>query len=126
MTWKLQGQSRIMRNDEVLTKLAFEVTFVDGKSQNKLISEEPFNANVQPMSGRDLLLVPEHQRFLEQYWCFVPLKKSVDQPPTPIFNKTGEVVHRNGIHYQVQSIDYWGSYQRLRIMRVDVGDYATP
>lgn len=125
MTWKLQGQSRIMWHDETLYRLEFNSeVYVDGKLTKVLTNREPFRANVQPMNGRDLLLVPEHQRFIEQYWCFVPGK---------FFNKTGEVIHRIGqepgkqdVHFQVQDIEYWGSYQRARIMRVDVGEYANP
>lgn len=118
MTWKLQGRSRIMNFDETLYRLSFtNDQYVDGKLVKTLAKKEPFKANVQPMNGRELLLVPEHQRFMEQYICFVPGK---------FFEKSGEVIHRNGVHYQVQTVEYWGSYQRARIMRVDVGEYQTP
>lgn len=131
MTWKLQGKSRIMNCDEELRRLVFkEPVYVDGKSVTELESKFCFKANVQPLNGRDLLLVPEHQRFIEQYWCFVPSPKTTYDGSEQRFfrNKgvTGEVIERNGINYQVQDIEYWGSYERARIMRVDVGYYANP
>lgn len=107
-----------MRYDEELFLLEFSpVIYVDGKSQQTLLSKTPFKASVQPLSGRDLLLVPEHQRFLEQWWVFVPKHHALS---------TGNVLHRNNVHYQVQETQDWGSYQECRIMRVDVGEYATP
>lgn len=118
MTWKLQDRSRIMRFDETLLRLEFaETAYVDGKLTATPISQIPFKANVQPLNGRQLLLVPEHQRFKEQYWCFVPDKT---------FEKTGEIIIRNTMKFQVQEIEYWGSYQRVRITRVDVGEETRP
>jgi hypothetical protein len=35
-------------------------------------------------------------------------------------------VLRGEVHYQVQEVEYWGSYQRVRLMRVDIGPYKTP
>lgn len=123
MTWKLQGKSRIMTNDETLVRLNFaDDEYVDGKLQKRLASEEPFKGNVQPMTGRDLLLVPEHERFKEQYWCFVPKKVCGKW----FFEKTGDVIKRDCIAFQVQTVESWGSYQKVRIMRVDVGEYANP
>lgn len=114
-----------MRFDEVLQRLTFSgITYVDGKPQITLLSSEPFRANVQPLKGRELLLVPEHQRFIEQYWCYTQEK---------MFEKTGDTIRRGQpgdtpifVHFQVQEVEHWGSYQRIRIMRVDVGQYQTP
>lgn len=125
MSWRLQARSRIMRFDEVLQRLVFsDITYVDGKPKMTLLAAEPFRANVQPLKGRELLLVPEHQRFTEQYWAYT-------QDRT--FEKTGETVRRAQpgdtpvfVHFQVQEVEHWGSYQRVRIMRVDVGPYQTP
>lgn len=123
MTWKLQSKSIIMTNDEELFTLQFiDAEYVDGKLMKQLAGKTPFKANVQPLTGRELLLVPEHQRFLEQYWCYVPKKDC----GMFFFNKTGDVVLRDATHYQVQAVEYWGSYQRVRIMRVDVGEYSNP
>jgi hypothetical protein len=121
-----------MRFDETLFKLVFsEVVYLDGKPVKTLLSKTPFKSNVQPLNGRELLLVPEHQRFIEQYWCFMPSPRttydgSEQDAPKDYAPKVGDVVHRNNVHYQVQDIENWGSYQKVRIMRVDVGDYQTP
>lgn len=128
MTWKLQAQSRIMWHDEELFRLRFsELIYIDGKATKRLLAQECFRANVQPLKGRELLLVPEHQRFLEQYWCFVPGKFFERQ------GQDGDIIRRfcqepgvKDVHFQVQEIEYWGSYQKARITRVDVGDFQTP
>lgn len=118
MTWRLQGRSRIMRFDEEVLVLQFaEITYVDGKPVKTLLSKNPVKANVQPLTGRELLLVPEHQRFLEQYWLFVPKEHAMS---------SGQVIERKGINYQVQDPLDWGSYQECRVTRVDVGAHANP
>lgn len=124
MTWALQGRSRIMGNDEELARLVFPpINYVDGKAVPREPERRRFRANVQPLNGRDLLLVPEHQRFLEQYWLYVPGE---------VFERgnraegTGELVERAGLRFQVQSVEAWGGYQRVKVMRVDVGYHANP
>jgi hypothetical protein len=107
-----------MRFDEELLRLEISpITYVDGKPQSQVITKHPFQANVQPLSGRDLLIVPEHQRFLEQWWIFVPLHHALT---------AGNIIHRKGIHYQIQETQSWGSFQECRMMRVDVGVEQTP
>jgi len=118
MTWKLQGRSQIMMHDETLFRLIFSnAQYVDGKLTKIPSGREPFRGNVQPLSGRELLLVPEHQRFLEQYWVYTQER---------ILEKSGEIVERACVNYQVQSIEYWGSFQKIRITRVDVGKNDNP
>jgi hypothetical protein len=111
-----------MEHDETLERLVFRATnFEHGKAVNTLIRKDPFRCNVQPLNGRELLLVPEHQRFSEQYWAYVPISVN-----GKMFEKPGDVVLRGEVHYQVQEVEYWGSYQRVRLMRVDIGPYKTP
>lgn len=107
-----------MTKDETLSRIVYgNNVFVDGKLASRAQTSVPFKATVQPLNGRDLLLVPEHQRFQEQYWCYVP---------APFFEKSGDVVIRNNIQFQVQEVESWGSYQRVRITRVDVGNPQNP
>lgn len=117
MTWKLQGPSRIIRNDETLTVQLYAKEYVDGKLQTRRTDEFQIRGNVQPLSDRELLIVPEHQRFREQYYVYTDEQKQIE---------AGSIVIRGVLQYQVQAIGYWGSYQRLRIMRVDVGQEANP
>ena len=132
MTWKLSGPSQIITGDETITVLRQgidipdNVVYVDGKPIRR--NPETFNiiCNIQPLNGRDLLLVPEADRYKEQWWIFMnneekPLHDNdiVQRPEED--DSTGAIKN-----YQVQSVEAWGSYTRARIMRVDVGPNATP
>ena len=78
------------------------------------------------MNGRDLLIVPEADRYKEQYWVFM------NQQQKPLFTNDRVIrimASQNGksgpVGFQVQSSENWGSYTRARIMRIDVGPGAT-
>lgn len=91
------------------------VTYVDGKPFPP--PEFTFTAvgSIQPLNGRDLLLVPEGDRYKEQLWFYTASKLKIK-----------DRANRCGVNYQVQSVDDWGAYVRARLMRIDVGPYATP
>lgn len=113
----LEGSSQIIDGDEVLSVYRQgPVTYADGKPVAKTETYLTITASVQPMDGRDLLLVPEGDRFKEQLVLFVRGE------PLQINDR----VLRAGVNYQVQSLESWGSYQQARIMRMDVGVKATP
>ena len=115
---RLQGPSRIINYDETLTILREDpsaVRYVDGEPLRPPPTEYSFRCNVQPVSGRELLLVPEGDRFKEMYSVW-----SEGQ------FKVNDRVVREGANFQVQSVEYWGSYSRARIVRVDVGPNKTP
>lgn len=110
----LQGQSQIINQDEVLQVLREGcVKFVDGKPLKSKLREFEIRCNIQPLNGRDLLLVPEGDRYKEQYWIWTPVEVMVN-----------DRVVRNEISFQIQSVETWGSYAKARIMRIDVGEYA--
>lgn len=128
---KLFGTSQILKHDEVLQVYRVGSTiYRDGKPQK--YGEVAFKllGNVQPMNSRDLLMVPEHDRYREQYWLYVnnrqfPVDAGLEvQAITSLL--LNDRVSRLGANYQVQSIEDWGSYVRCRIMRVDVGPERTP
>jgi hypothetical protein len=116
----LQGRSQIINHDETLCVVRDSNTiYVDGMAQKRSTSTFNITCNVQPLNGKDLLLVPEGDRLKEQYWVW-----------SQNFDKVTEVtvtdrVIRHGIQFQVQESQAWGSYNRARIMRIDVGAYAT-
>ena len=113
---KLKTPSRIITRDEVLSVIREGcVKFIDGKPVKSDIRNFTIKANVQPLNGRELLIVPENDRFKEQYWVF-----------TQDLILVNDRIQRNGVNYQVQEPEAWGSYIRARIMRVDVGPNATP
>lgn len=120
---ELQGKSKIISEDECLTIYRVgQVTEVDGVPVQGEITNFQLHCNVQPMGGRDLLIVPELDRFKEQYWLFT------NEIAKPLI--VNDRVVRNSLNYQVQTVETWGSppngYQRARIMKIDVGPNANP
>lgn len=119
---QLFGPSRIISTDEVLTVFRESaVDLIDGKPVKLGLSEFKVKANVQPLNGRDLLLVPEGDRFKDQFWVYT------NEQIKPL--KVNDRITRGDFNFQVQSLETWGrapyGYQRARIMRIDVGPYAT-
>lgn len=122
-----QGPSEIMMGDEQLVCRQFDTVLgegtviVDGKrvfipaSPGETPYEEfSFVGNVQPVTGDDLVLVPEGDRFNEQLFVWV----WTEGQQVPDINS---LVMREGQFYHTQAAETWGSYSRLRIQRVDVG-----
>lgn len=111
---KLQGKSQIINHDEKLKVFRVgKVTYVDGKPVQTQESSYEIVCNVQPMTGRDLLLVPEGDRHKEQYWLWCEQNQKAME--------VNDRVVRGGINFQIQSTENWGSYTKARIMRDDVG-----
>lgn len=89
--------------------------YVDGKLTTPPEFTFTATGSVQPLGGRDLLLVPEGDRYKEQLWFFTASKL-----------KMKDRVTRCGINYQVQAVEDWTAYVRARLMRIDLGPFATP
>lgn len=118
----LQGQSQIISHDEQLPVVRKgAVTYVEGKPVVNQESAFTITCNVQPLNGKDLLLVPEGDRIKEQYFVWSRNYKDFQ-------NLTqNDIVTRRNVKYQVQSAEDWGSYTKSRIMRIDVGpDRSSP
>lgn len=116
---QLQDRSQILDNDETLQLVRVKTEYIDGKPYQQEVANFTFRCNIQPLNGRDLLIVPEGDRFKEQYWLYIPANSH------GVLHNTDRVV-RCGINYEVQESEAWGSYSRARIMRIDVGPEATP
>jgi hypothetical protein len=113
---KLQAPSQIIMKDEILHVTRETIIgFTDGKPIKRAAEMLDIKGNVQPLNGRDLLLVPEGDRFKEQYWVYTADK---------IFDN--DRVTRRNVNFQVREVEAWGSFNRARIMRIDVGEHATP
>lgn len=111
--YALQGRSQIINHDETLSvSRNGPVVFIDGLAVSKKIEEFPVVCNVQPVDAKDLLLVPEGDRTKEQFWMYYESTVSL---------QLRDVVTRTGKKYQVQAISQWGSYERTRIMLIDIG-----
>ncbi len=127
---KLFGFSQILKKDETVTITRLEsVDWVDGRPVQRPQNAFQVIANIQPVNGRDLLLVPEGDRFREQYWMYLDnsfFKVNMGLEVTgPTSLRTNDRVTRLGVNYQVQSIEQWGTFCRCRIMRIDVGPNAS-
>lgn len=113
---KLQAPSQIITKDENLTVFREGcVEYLDGKPVKKNVTQFDIRCNIQPMGGRDLLLVPEGDRFRDPFWIW-----------TTEDIKINDRVVRCGYNYQVQTTQQWGSFIQAMIMRIDVGVNATP
>lgn len=116
MATPLQGPSEIMRTDGSLYVTRDGVVkYVDGKPVTTGRISFDIIGSVQPLIGRDLLIVPEGDRYREQYWIW-----------TPNDIKINDRVVYCGANYQVQTVQQWRSYNQARIMRIDVGPRASP
>lgn len=129
---KLLGSSQILKKDEEIT-LTREVVvhYVDGKPVRPKKVEFFLIGNIQPLNGRDLQLVPEADRYKDQYWLFLnnhsfAVRRGLSVEDLPTCLLVNDIVSRLGVNYQVQTVEDWGSYSRARIMRVDTGPYETP
>lgn len=122
----LQGPSYIMFHDENLQVIReSQIDYLEGKPIE--ISSQTFqvDANVQPLNARDLLLVPEGNRYKEQYYVFAQWIEGC-MPKNAFKIETNDTIVRKGIYFQVQGTEYWGSFIRAHIMRDDTGPHANP
>lgn len=106
-----------MSGDERLKVFrAREVTYKEGKPEKHFTFSFFAIGNVQPLIGKDLLLVPEGDRDKEQYEFFC-----LNCEPCEDTLQLSDRVVRGGVNFEVQSVEPWGSYCIARIMRIDVG-----
>lgn len=124
----LQGPSYIIENDETLcvTRIG-TVIYQDGKPIDRNLIEFNITCNIQPLNGRDLTLVPEGDRYKEQYWIWMNNSESPLEINDKVCRKGLDKTNRPAlVKFQVQEVQHWGSYTRARIMRLDVGAEKTP
>lgn len=121
--YKLHIKPRLLTHDEHLAALrevhtcagAPTIAYVDGKPVKREPLRFVVSCNAQPMGPRELMLVPEGDRYREAY-----VLRSVKRPDRPILS-TGDKVLRRGAVLHVQSVADWGSYVEARAVKVDVG-----
>lgn len=117
--WKLSGRSQIIDNDEQLqvtrqpSSTDAGVVYVGGKAvkDSQQTSTYLCRCNIQALTGRDLLLLEEGDRYDDQLWLWTHNDAQAPQ--------TGDLVDRLGGTYQVQSAEPWGNYTRCRLVRDD-------
>lgn len=124
--WGFSRPSRLINFDETLTvsrqgsQLGVDISFIDGKP---VALHDPVQftviCTIQPLTGRDLILLPEGDRYKEQLYMWVDDKNSEDKV------KLNDIIVRPPGNYQAQAVEQWGSYSRVRLMRVDIGPLST-
>ena len=90
------------------------VFYVDGKPVKVNKKSFLIDCNVQPVSGRELLMVPELDRHKEQYSIYVN--------GSPL--ETNDRIKRCEKYFQVQSLQNWGNHQEAKMMLIDGGDFS--
>ena len=114
---KLQGPVSIILQDEVLNVERDDVTGKFGPNGEPIKGAHPIKfsikCNVQPITGDELLQLPEGSRTADQFNLF-----TYSTPKKLVKN---DFVIRNGNKYQVQTVEDWGDFFKCRIVRVDVG-----
>lgn len=136
MSIKLFGTSQIMKGDETLpvlrqgTNIPGNVVYVDGKPVKRNGIAFCVVANVQPLAGRDLLLVPELDRYKEQWNLFILNEKYFTDETLEVQSESRlkelDQINRLGVNYVIQNVMNWGSYTLARMMRIDTGPNKTP
>lgn len=123
--WLLEGPVELLDADETLSVIRqgdvvdTDVLYVDGVA---VAAAAPttfeITCTVQPMQGKDLLLVPEAFRQKESLWLW---QEHYDQGPDTLRVTLNDIVVRLGRAYQVQTAEDWGSYTHAILVAVDVG-----
>ena len=113
----LQGRSQIITHDEIITLFRDEKkpVYIDGKITHLPKTKYEFKGTVQPLQGMQLLIVPEADRFKEQFYVWSEFQMQIND----------EIV-RCKVNYTIQQIELWGSYSRARMVRIDVGADRSP
>ena len=121
----LTGESYMMLNDEVVRvrrqadDLGGDTVVVDGKRVRRDYTEFDVRCTVQPVSGKELMQVPEGDRFDGQMAAWV-----ADRAGTMAAN---DLVLRPGDGwYLVQSTEGWGGFTKILMRPIDVGPLAAP
>lgn len=86
------------------------IVYVDGKPVRRLPVKLRIHGSVQPLTGTELLIVPEGDRTTEQYSVY-----------TADDLRLSDKIQRKGAVLEVQQVSDWGRFRVARAMRVDVG-----
>jgi hypothetical protein len=118
---KLEGPIDLITGDECLEIFRDGlVEYVDAKPVKRNCHKFKVTCNVQPMGARDLLMVPEGDRYKEQYMVWSNNHAELVKDNDTV-KRIGSQDFSEVKYYQIQSVENWGSYQKFRIMLIDVG-----
>lgn len=125
--WELDGVHELLETDETLVCIRQgrlvpgNVTYVDGVACASVAAVRfDITCTIQPMGGRDLLLVDEAFRSKDVLSCWqahrTPLQDTVRLD-------VADIVLFRGKAFQVQGAEDWESYTKATLCAVDVGSY---
>lgn len=87
------------------------ITWAEGIPYSDRKTDFEVRGIIFPLNGRDLLLVPEGDRYSENVWVY-----------TQGDIKVNDLLIYNGAPFEVQNVQNWDSYRQGRAMRMDTGD----
>ena len=122
----LFGDVALMECDETLWVMreggpdGTDIPIVDGKPVKRSPWWYSIACNVQPVSGKELLLMPEGDRFRDQFNAY----QQADPGESREVLRVNDKVCRAGKFWVVQQVTHWGSYVIGRFVRIDVGPDA--
>lgn len=123
----LSGPVQLLEQDERLAVLRqadamdpSEVHYRAGKPLARSPLSFVIPATVQPAGAKDLLLVPEGDRTRGVLMVWQPIHAG------DMVLQTGDLILREGLVYQTQAADNWGSFVQARIVQQDVGHDLVP
>ncbi len=113
--WPLFGPSRLMNMDETLPVLREGGwILVGGKRVPRETTRYAARGMVAPLTGRDLLILPEGDRNTEQYQFFQVWEAQVPKL------EVGDKLLRGGKLLICESAKDWGSFVEARLVVQDV------
>jgi hypothetical protein len=96
--------------EEVCIKRKAIGKYVNGRYVAGKESAFEIEANVQPLTGNEILQVPEGERQAENLWMY-----------SETHIKADDVVERGGNEYMVKAAQQWiGRYTKSRLVKIDV------
>jgi hypothetical protein len=127
--WQLDGPIELLECDEQVDVVRqgrlspADVQYIDGiPTATHPPIRHTVTATLQPMGGRDLMLVPEGFRDKQTLWLWQAHRTAaqdtfrIDVADLVLYGPRG---------YQVQTSEDWGSYTRCMLVAVDLGTYQS-
>ena len=105
----------LSHGEPVRVERALAISFVDGKPVTSETGRFEIRASIQPLSGREMQIVPEGDRMKTLMWFYSASEIIVN-----------DVLISEGVRYQVNHSEAWPGHWKARAARIDVGDNASP
>lgn len=103
----------LLDGESIRVERATGVQFVDGKPVTTGSSSFYISASVQPISGKELAIMPEGDRMKTIVWVYTTWQIF----PNDIFSYQGS-------KYQAQTSEAWAGHFKSKAFKIDVGEHA--